>query len=319
MDLSGGNEVSTCFTAEQVADVGNGIQLCFQRIGDPAGDPLLLIAGLGQQLHTWPDGFCALLADRGFSVIRFDNRDVGRSTHMTFPPPGTVAMLSGRARPEQYRIVDLAEDAVGLLDALEIPVAHVVGASMGGMIAQTVAARHPDRVRSLTSIMSNTGARRIGRPALSTYLRMGARPPKTREQAGERAVRFFRHIGSYGFPYDSVWVREAAERAWDRDADSGGVARQLAAILASGDRTSEVRRITAPTVVVHGDRDRMVHPSGGRATAAAIPGARLETIVGMGHDLPAGAWTRLAEIIGTNAERVTSAARVGSEHAEVTA
>jgi pimeloyl-ACP methyl ester carboxylesterase len=305
--------------AQALVEVGNGMRLCYERVGDAAGQPLLLIAGLGQQLHTWPDGFCAALVERGFAVIRFDNRDTGRSTHMSYPPPNPVAMFAGRRQPGQYLIGDMAADAVGLLDALGIASAHIVGASMGGMIAQTVAARHPERVRSLVSIMSNTGARRSGRPAVSTYLRMGARPPKTREQAGERAVRFFRHIGSYGFPYDAVWVREAAERAWDRDSDTGGVGRQLAAIVASGDRTAELARITAPTVVVHGDRDRMVHPSGGRATAAAIRDARLETIAGMGHDLPAGAWTRLVEIIATNAERATTGRPRGSADAEIPA
>jgi pimeloyl-ACP methyl ester carboxylesterase len=288
---------------EQIVGAGRGIQLCYERLGPAEGEPLLLIAGLGQQLHTWPDGFCEGLVARGFCVIRFDNRDVGRSTHLDFPPPNPVALLRGRVGPQQYRLADMAADTAGLLDALGLTSVHVVGASMGGMIAQTLAARCPDRVRSLTSVMSNTGARRVGRPALSTWRYLAGRPARTREEAAQRAVRLFRHVGSQGFPFDADWVRTTAGRSWDRDPDGRGVARQLAAIVASGDRTAELRNVTAPTVVVHGDRDRMVHHSGGRATAAAIPGARLETVSGMGHDLPAAAWPRLINVIAANADR----------------
>jgi pimeloyl-ACP methyl ester carboxylesterase len=195
----------------------------------------------------------------------------------------------------------MARDTVGLLDALGYRDAHLVGVSMGGMIAQTVAAHHPGRVRTLTSIMSNTGAPRIGRPAPSTWWRMAtARPPRDRREAIDGAVRVFSHIGSHGFPFDEGWVREKAGIAWDRDPTSDGVARQLAGIFASGDRTAELRQIDVPTLVIHGDRDRMVHPTGGAATARAIPGARLETIIGMGHDLPAGAWDRILDLITTH-------------------
>jgi pimeloyl-ACP methyl ester carboxylesterase len=169
---------------------------------------------------------------------------------------------------------------------------------MGGMIAQTVAAHHPGRVRTLTSIMSTTGAPRIGRPAPSTWWRMAtARPARNRAEACDAAAKMFRHIGSHGFPFDEEWVRDKAGIAWDRDPTSAGVTRQLAAIFASGDRTAELRQIDVPTLVIHGDRDRMVHPTGGAATAKAIPGARLETIAGMGHDLAAGAWGRLHDLI----------------------
>jgi pimeloyl-ACP methyl ester carboxylesterase len=281
--------------------VGRGIELCYDSFGDAAAPPVLLIAGLGQQKHTWPEELAAAIAERGYRVIRFDNRDVGRSTHANFPKPNPLAILRGGSDKRQYHLGDMARDTVGLLDALGYRDAHLVGVSMGGMIAQTVAAHHPGRVRTLTSIMSNTGAPRIGRPAPSTWWRMAtARPPRDRREAIDGAVRVFSHIGSHGFPFDEGWVREKAGIAWDRDPTSDGVARQLAGIFASGDRTAELRQIDVPTLVIHGDRDRMVHPTGGAATARAIPGARLETIVGMGHDLPAGAWDRILDLITTH-------------------
>jgi pimeloyl-ACP methyl ester carboxylesterase len=171
---------------------------------------------------------------------------------------------------------------------------------MGGMIAQLVAARYPRRVRTLTSIMSTTGARRVGRPALSTWRLMAARPPATRPAAIEQSVRIFRHIGSRGFPFDEEMVREHAGLSWDRDPNWAGVGRQLAAIFRSGDRTARLRAVTAPTLVIHGDRDLMVNPTGGAATARAIAGARLETIRGLGHDLPADAWPALLDLITTH-------------------
>jgi pimeloyl-ACP methyl ester carboxylesterase len=287
-------------TPEQViVDVGRGIELCYEQIGDPNDSPILLIGGLGQQLHgSWPTEFATALAARGFRVTRFDNRDVGRSTHMDFPPPKPLAILRGGSHPRQYDLGDMAKDTVGLLDALGYQNAHLAGISMGGMIAQTVAAHYPGRVRTLTSIMSTTGAPRIGRPAWSTWWRLAtSKPPRTREQAIDRDIAIFRHIGSHGYPFDEQRVRERASVGWDRDRSSAGTPRQLAAIFKSGDRTAELAHIDVPTLVIHGDRDRMVNPSGGAATARAIPGARLETIVGMGHDLPVGAWDRVLDLI----------------------
>ena len=294
---------------EEFADAGRGITLCYERIGDPDGEPLVLIAGLGQQLHSWPTGLCTQLADRGFAVVRFDNRDAGRSTHVAAEPPGPLAMLTGRPRPHGYHLGDLARDTVGLLDALGLERAHLAGMSMGGMIAQTVAAHFPSRVSSLASIMSTTGARRTGRPAWSTWPLLMAPGPAGRAAAAEAAVRAYRHIGSHGFPFDEAWVRAEAEASWDRDpAGAAGAARQLAAIFATGDRTRELAGIGVPTVVIHGDRDRMVEPGGGVATARAIPGARLVTIAGMGHDLPAGAWPRIVDLVHANACRAGTAA-----------
>ncbi|OBK75004.1 alpha/beta fold hydrolase [Mycobacterium sp. 1274761.0] len=287
-------------TPEQViVDVGRGIELCYEQIGDENDPPIVLVGGLGQQLHgSWPSEFATALAARGFRVTRFDNRDVGRSTHMDFPPPKPLAILRGGSHPRQYDLGDMAKDTVGLLDALGYQDAHLAGISMGGMIAQTVAAHYPGRVKTLTSIMSTTGAPRIGRPAWSTWWRLAtSKPPRTREQAIERDLAIFRHIGSHGYPFDEQRVRERASIGWDRDRSSAGTPRQLAAIFKSGDRTAELAQIDVPALVIHGDRDRMVNPSGGAATARAIPGARLETIVGMGHDLPVGAWDRVLDLI----------------------
>ncbi len=288
--------------SEQLFDVGRGVTLCCERLGDTADPPLLLIAGLGQQLLGWPQGLCEALAERGHQVIRVDNRDVGRSWHAPVPPPSRAQLLTRRFDPRQYDLTDMAQDTANLLDALDLGAAHIVGASMGGMIAQMLAAEHPQHVRSLTSIMSTTGARRVGWSAPSTLRLMFRPPPRTREQAAERSVSMWRHIGSQGFPFDEPMVRELAGTAFDRDPRGAvGAGRQIGAILKSGDRTARLGQIRAPTLVIHGDRDRMVHPSGARATAAAIPGARRETIAGMGHDLPAGAWPRLVELIAGHA------------------
>lgn len=298
--------------AEHVVDVPTGIPICYRTAGDPGDPPVLLIAGLGLQLNIWPAPLLDGLVERGFFVVRLDNRDVGRSGRSSCPTPTPMQQLRKRYRHDQYTLVDMAQDTVGLLDALALERAHIVGMSMGGMIGQTLAARFPERVISLTSIMSTTGAPRIGRPALTTWLRLAQRPPATREAAAQRFVAMHRHIGSRGFPFDEAAVRAVALEAWDRGGGSAsqGIARQLAAILKSGDRTAEVRRVTAPTLVIHGDHDPMIHPTGGRATADAIPGARLRTIPGMGHALPLGACWQLVEDIAAHADRAAAAATV---------
>ncbi|MEV0296271.1 alpha/beta hydrolase [Nocardia sp. NPDC050710] len=285
---------------DQLADVGRGVTLCYRRSG--GGEiPLVLIAGLGQQMHDWPDGLCAPLADLGYNVIRFDNRDVGKSTHFGFRPPGPVDLLRKRWHTDQYDLADMAADTVGLLDVLGLNSAHLVGMSMGGMIAQTVAARYPDRVASLTSIMSTTGAPRVGRPALSTWRLMFGRPARNRDEHIASAVRMYRHISSRGYPFDESAVAAAAAATWDRDPrPAAGVGRQLAGILKSGDRTAELGAVAAPTLVVHGDRDLMVNPTGATRTARAIAGARLHTLPGMGHDLPVGVWPALTDLLDTH-------------------
>lgn len=297
----------TAPTCERQVQVSDEIELCYRVEGDPDAAPILLIAGLGQQLNVWPAGFVDALVAAGGRVVRFDNRDVGRSSRVTMRAPTRREMLTRRLGVQQYTLGDMALDARGLLDALEIPAAHVVGMSMGGMIGQTLAARFPERVLTLTSIMSTTGARRIGQPALSTYVQvLGRRPPRTRAASVDRAVTVMRRIGSHGFPFDEAQVRAVALEGWDRGGggNAAGVARQIGAIVKSGDRTAELAQIKAPTLVIHGDRDPMVHPSGGRATADAIPGARLLTIAGMGHDLPDGAWPQLIEAITGQIKKV---------------
>ena len=289
--------------AEQLARVGD-IEICYETFGSPDDPALLLVMGLGTQMVAWPLSFCELLAARGFFVIRYDNRDSGRSTHMRALPPPTLRQLLLRdKRAAKYTLADMADDGIGLLGRLGIERAHVAGASMGGMIAQTMAVRHPDRVLSLASIMSNTGHWWRGTPGLRVYPIFLRRPARDREGVIESAVSVFRLIGSPGSAFDEPEIRRAAELSYERGYDPAGSSRQLAAILAAGDRTAELRRITAPTVVIHGTKDRMIRPSGGRATARAIAGAQLVEIEGMGHDFPRGAWDRMVDAIVENAGR----------------
>ncbi|HEX8856155.1 MAG TPA: alpha/beta hydrolase [Thermoleophilaceae bacterium] len=288
---------------EQFCKAGD-VDLCFETFGEPADPAVLLVMGLGTQMVGWNAEFCEGLVDRGFFVIRYDNRDSGRSTHFRdTPPPTSWELMSRRPRNVAYGLSDMADDGVALLDHLGIERAHVVGASMGGMIAQGVASSHPARVASLVSIMSTTGSRIAGQPAAKVYPFLLGRVPKDKEQFVERAVKLHRVIGSRGFERDENEVREMAEVSHDRGLDPAGAARQLAAIVAAGNRTAECRRITAPTLVIHGKRDPMIACSGGRATARAIRGSKLMIIEGMGHDLPRGAWPPILDAIAENAAR----------------
>jgi pimeloyl-ACP methyl ester carboxylesterase len=293
--------------AEQQCDVGRGVTLCCETFGDPDDIPVLLIMGLATQMIAWHEDFCTELADRGFHVVRFDNRDIGRSTHFGFRPPSVKQMLTRRLSPEQYSLSDMAEDSARLLDALGISPAHVVGASMGGMIGQTLAAEHPEAVRSLTSIMSTTGSRWHGQPALAVYRYLLTPPPRDREGYIQRSAEIFGLVGSTGFDRDEQYIRERAALAYDRGYDVRAGGRQLGAIIASGDRTEMLRRIAAPSLVIHGTVDKMIRPSGGKATAKAIPGARLMMIEGMGHDLPRGAWPTLIDAISEHARAADGA------------
>ncbi|MCW3004858.1 MAG: alpha/beta fold hydrolase [Conexibacter sp.] len=287
---------------ERFAEVGNDISLCYESFGDAAAPPVLLIMGLGTQMVAWDEPFCIELAERGFRVIRFDNRDCGRSTRMDGAPVPSLAQIATRRIPNPpYRLSDLALDSIGLLDVLEIDRAHIVGASMGGMIAQSIAARHPGRTRSLTSIMSNTGARWTGQPALRAYPVLLGKAPAEREAYITHAAKTWSIIGSPGFERDQLELRAMLELSFDRGSNPAGTARQLGAIIASGDRRRELRGVQAPTLVIHGEADKLVSPSGGRATAKAIPGAQLLTIPGMGHDLPRGAWPQVIGAIAGHA------------------
>jgi pimeloyl-ACP methyl ester carboxylesterase len=289
--------------SEQLCDVGRGIALCYETFGARSDPTALLIMGLGTQMVAWHEDFCRELAGRGFHVVRFDNRDSGRSTHVTGRPPSVAQLLRRSRRAARYTLGDMADDAAGLLSELDLAPAHVIGASMGGMIGQVLAARHPTAVRSLVSIMSNTGSLRSGQPALRIYSMFLRRAPRERDAFIAHMERVFAAIGSTGLPRDTNEIRALAAVSYDRDHDPAGPGRQLAAIVASGDRTAELRRITAPTLVVHGTADRLVAPSGGRATARAIPGAELMMIEGMGHDLPRAAWPGLIDAITAHALR----------------
>jgi pimeloyl-ACP methyl ester carboxylesterase len=288
-------------SGERLCEVGGGITLCYETYGSPANPPLLLIQGLGMQMIGWPEEFCEQLVARGFFVVRFDNRDAGRSTHVRGRAPTLRQLVLRRIKPVHYRLTDMARDAAGLIRALELGPVHVVGISMGGMIAQTLAAEHPELVRSLTSIMSNTGNRWKGQPALGVMRFLVRQAPEDRDGYIAHMARVFAAIGSTGLPQDTEFVRERAARSYDRDHDRAGSGRQLGAVIASGDRTDELRRITAPTLVIHGTADRLVRPSGGMATTSAIRGARLMLIEGMGHDLPTAAWPELLDAIAGHA------------------
>src|SRR3989441_742140 len=269
----------------------NGIEIAYETFGAPEGRPLLLIMGLAAQMILWDDHFCAALASRGHRVIRFDNRDVGLSSKLEEAgmPDAAAAMQTaflGQRVDAPYTLRDMAADAVGLLDALGIAAAHVVGASMGGMIAQAMAIAHRARVLSLTSIMSSTGDRSLppARPEAAALLLL----PVAADRAGnvERAVHIFRTIGSPGFPFDEARVRELAVRSYDRCFHPAGVARQLVAILASGSRRQALAAVTVPTLVIHGRDDPLVPLEAGPHTARAGPGAAPPGIDGTGHRPP---------------------------------
>jgi pimeloyl-ACP methyl ester carboxylesterase len=282
----------------------NGIELAYQEAGDPGAEPILLIMGLGTQMLGWDDDFCAQLAERGFRVVRFDNRDIGHSTMLDEAGvPGRLDMFLGRRDNAPYLLADMAADAVGLMDHLGIGAAHVVGASMGGMIAQTLAIEHAERVRSLVSIMSTTGSRMVGTPTLKAFGLMLAKAPRGREAYAERIVKTFEVVGSPAYETDEERLRELAGRMYDRSHNPRGILRQMYAITASGDRTEALRKLDLRATVIHGTRDPLVRPSGGRATARAIPGARLRIVEGMGHDLPRGLWPLTVGEIADTAAR----------------
>jgi pimeloyl-ACP methyl ester carboxylesterase len=281
----------------------NGISLEYDTFGDPSRPALLLVMGLGAQMTLWDEEFCQLLADKGFHVIRFDNRDIGLSQALDHLPVDAAAVLAGDGSSAPYKLSDMAADAAALLTELGIDRAHVVGASMGGMIVQELLIRHSDRLLSACSIMSTTGDPAVGHSTPEAMAALQAPAPQTAEEAGEASVNAAKAIGSPGFPLDEDKARARGVAAFERSRRPMGFLRQFAAIIASGDRTEGLRTVKVPTLVIHGEADPLLDVSGGKATAAAIPDSRLLIIPGMGHDLPPGAWPEIVDAIADNAAR----------------
>lgn len=282
----------------------NGLTIEYETTGDPSDPPLLLVMGLGGQLIYWPDAFCRALADHGFFVVRYDNRDVGLSSKIEGgSPPDLFAALLGEASPD-YTLADMAADGIALLDALGLGPAHVVGVSMGGMIAQHMAFGFPGRVESLCSIMSSpTGVMAADPPTNEANLALLRPAPRSREEAIEASVAGARAIGSPGFPFREEMIRQRAGMFYDRCFYPAGPTRQLIAILSAGDWRDRLAGVTVPVLVIHGDADPLVRPSWGRATAEAVPGAELLLIAGMGHDLPEDAWPVIVDAIVANIKK----------------
>jgi pimeloyl-ACP methyl ester carboxylesterase len=284
----------------------NGIDLCYEIFGKDDAEPMLLIMGLGTQMILWDDEFCQQLASRGFRVIRFDNRDIGKSSRMTGGKPlKPLELLKLRFLKipveAPYRLRDMAEDTIGLMDALGIKSAHIVGASMGGMIAQEIAISFPQRVRSLTSIMSTTGNPKVPQPTREATALLVAPPPKTKEEFLTSFAHTWKVLRVGSFPLDESKDRERAMRVFERGLNPAGVGRQLRAILASGSRKARLHAVKAPTLVIHGTVDPLIRPEGGKDTAASIPGAKLMMVDGMGHAIPIPMWPQIIDAIDQHA------------------
>ncbi len=291
--------------------IANGIQIEHETFGESSSPPLLLIMGLGAQMIFWDEEFCEQLAKRGHYVIRFDNRDIGLSTHFDEAGVPDVmqavnAWLQGEKVASLYSLDDMAADAVGLLDSLGIEKSHICGASMGGMIAQTVAIRHPSKVLSLISIMSSTGDPELPQAQPEAMEALLTPAPQERQAYIENTLAMMKTIGSPGFPFDEMRMRKLAERTFDRSFHPEGMARQLLAVITHGDRTSSLNSVSVPTLVVHGADDPLVAVEAGRATANAVSGAQLLIVDGMGHDLPPGTWPPIIDAI-TRLTRQTGA------------
>ena len=299
------HEADIAVSSELFAPGAPGVELCYQTFGDHDDEPLLLVMGLGGPMTWWDPALCRMLAERGFYVIRYDNRDTGRSTKVAGRVSRTMLIraFSGRHVRTPYGLADMAADAFALLDHLGLESAHVVGVSMGGMIAQTMAIEQPRRVRSLTSIMSTTGKRSVGwqHPRLLPVLMVRRGRGRTAYAEGSAAI--WAMIGSPLYPNDPEAVLTKAHETFDRGWSNGGVLRQMMAVTTQENRTQRLHALRMPALVVHGTADRMVHPSGGRATAAAIPGAELLLVDGMGHDLPPALFETFADGIRRTADR----------------
>ena len=291
----------------------NGIELCYEAFGTPSDPPILLIMGLASQMILWEDDFCKQLAGEGFWVIRFDNRDIGKSTKFSKSgSPGTLSLLltpfTKKFIAPSYTLGDMAADTVGLMDALNIERAHLVGASMGGMIAQEVAIRFPTRLLSLTSIMSTTGDTKLPRAEPQALAVLLKATPKGHDAYMKRYVETWKVLSGDVMPLDPARTIAQGERGYARGINPKGVARQLKAIIAAPDRTPALARVTVPTLVMHGSKDPLVPIAHGRATAHAIPGSNFEVIEGMGHALPRAAWPQMIAAIARHARAAATSA-----------
>lgn len=286
-------------TVKKAVSVGpSAIDIAYQRLGDPAAPPVFLMMGAGAQMIAWPERFCEELVNRNLQLILFDNRDTGLSTHFNDAPiPDFAAVMKGDFSTVSYTLSDMAADTIGLMDELGFSSVHIVGASMGGMIAQTLAVEYPDRVKSLTSIMSTTGNTAVGQPDYTVLAGLGQPPWNDREAYIEWRVKSLKALGSTAYPFDEEAARITAALSWDRDHDPLSMTRQAIAVLKSGDRTGLLRQLQVPTLVIHGKADRMIDVSGGIATANAIPNAKLVLFDGMGHGLPEPLWKEMADLI----------------------
>lgn len=298
-------------SAELSAPVSTGVELCYQTFGDPDDEPLLLVMGLGGPMTWWPPELCRMLAESGFFVIRYDNRDTGKSSRGTgrVTRGMLVQAFLGRKVKPPYTLVDLARDGFGLLDHLGIESAHVTGVSMGGMIAQTMAVTEPSRVRSLVSIMSTTGRRTVGWLDPRLVPMMLARRGSTVEEYLDASVKGAAVIGSPAYPEEEAVARARAQETWDRGINPAGVMRHMMAVLTQPNRARALASLTIPATVIHGSDDRMVHVSGGRSTAQSIPGARFVLVPGMGHDLPPALFETFRDAIRETADRAASSGR----------
>ena len=295
-------------SGEQFASLTSGIDICYETFGNPDDPAILLVMGLGGPMGWWSEDFCQRLAGRGYFVIRYDNRDTGRSTKLRQHKVGRLDLIrafAGLGNPP-YGISDLADDAFGLLDHLGIERVHMVGVSMGGMIVQTMAIARPERAMSMTSIMSTTGNRRVGwqHPKIIPALLSSA--GSTRDSYVERSLRTSAILGSPAFPGDEELARARAYETYDRGWTAGGVTRHMLAVLAQSDRTKDLAKLDLPVTVIHGLSDPLVHRSGGKAVANAVPGAEHLEIAGLGHDLPAQLYDTYVDAIVRTAQRAVS-------------
>ncbi|MGO4678392.1 alpha/beta fold hydrolase [Microbacterium sp. 2MCAF23] len=300
---------------DQFVTLPSGVRICFRDAGTISDPAIMLIGGLGEDLTFWTDSVVDALVARGFRVVSLDNRDVGQSSFATTPPPAVWRQVLARPRPDGYTLADMAQDAIGVLDHLDLDQVHLVGRSMGGMIAQTIAATQPGRILSLTSIYSTTGSRKVGQPAWSTIRLLMGPDSCDRTDAVRDHLRITRHIAGAAYPIDDAAEAAIAAQGWDRAAGNlaAGGARQIQAIQLSGDRTAQLSRITAPTLVINGDRDLMVAETGGAATARAIRGAQHVVIPGMGHHMPESLVETITGYIAQHAARVSE----GGAHVEI--